>query len=241
MLADALRRLADLRLRDADGHEQILKLQPPATEEEIRTLADRLPCPIPDDIRNALRVSKGLANGPLESFSLVDLEGFGLDDLLPCAYSIAHDGFGNYWVLDLLPRTTSWGPVFYACHDPAVLAYQSATIEEFLDDVIAMWQAGRRSPIDFVHEDVVNQIWRENPDALTPADLEYSTDVTLRAFAAELSSAAIVIDLRRAALGQGLSWGRFGPKTVVRRAGEERVWALIPPERRPGLLARLFK
>jgi cell wall assembly regulator SMI1 len=241
MLADALRRLAGLRLKDEDGHEQILKLQPPATEEEIRALAGRLPCPIPDDIRNALRVSKGLVNGPLESFSLVDLEGFGLDELLPHAYSIAHDGFGNYWVLDLLPTTTSWGPIFYACHDPAVLAYQSATIEEFLDDVIAMWQAGPRSPIDFVHEDVVHRIWRENPDTLTPADLEHSPDTMLRAFAAELSSAAIVIDLRHAALGQGLSCGRFGPKTIVRRAGEERVWALIPPERRPGLLARLFQ
>jgi hypothetical protein len=112
MLADALRRLADLRLKDEDGNEQILKLQPPATEAEIRTLAARLPCPVPDDIRDAIRVSKGLANGPLESFSLVDLEGFGLEELLPHAYSIAHDGFGNYWVLDLLPSTTRWAPSF---------------------------------------------------------------------------------------------------------------------------------
>jgi cell wall assembly regulator SMI1 len=241
MLADALRRLADLRLKDEEGHEQILKLQPPATEEEIRALAGRLPCPIPDDIRNALRVSKGLVNGPLESFSLVDLEGFGFEELLPHAYSIAHDGCGNYWVLDLLPTTTNWGPIYYACHDPAVLAYQSATIEAFLGDVIAMWRAGPRSPIDVVHEDVVHRIWRENPDTLTPADLERSTDTTLRAFAADLSSAAIVVDLRHAALGEGFSWGRFGPKTIVRRAGEERVWALMPPKRRPGLLARLFQ
>src|SRR2546428_1694148 len=100
-----------------------------------------------------------------------------------------------YWVLDLLQSTVSWGPVFYACHDPAVLAYQSATIEGFLDDVIAMWQAGLRSPIDFVHEDVVSRIWRENPDAMTPAALQHSNDTVLRAFAAELPSTAIVIGL----------------------------------------------
>jgi len=241
MLADALRRLADLRLKDEDGNEQILKLQPPATEAEIRTLAARLPCPVPDDIRDASRVSKGLANGPLESFSLVDLEGFGLEELLPHAYSIAHDGFGNYWVLDLLPSTTTWGPVFYACHDPAVLAYQSATIEGFLGEMIAMWQAGPRSPIDIVHEDVVNRIWRENPDAMTPVALQHSSDPVLREFGAELPSTAVVVDLRNAAVGQGLSWGRFGPKTTVRRAGDERVWALIPPERRRGLFARLFQ
>ena len=103
-IADALRRLAGLKLEDADGNEEILTLEPPATEDEIRALEARLPCPIPQDIRDALRVTKGLAHGPLESFSLIDLEGFGLEEMLPYAYSIAHDGFGNYWVLDLLPE-----------------------------------------------------------------------------------------------------------------------------------------
>jgi SMI1 / KNR4 family (SUKH-1) len=241
MIADALRRLAGLRLKDEDGNEEILKLRPPATEDEIRALEARLPCPIPDDIRDALRVSKGLANGPLESFSLVDLEGFGLEELLPYAYSVAHDGSGNYWVLDLLPSTTTWGPVFYACHDPPVLAYQSPTVEGFLNDALAMWQAGPRSPVDLVHEDVVNRIWRENPDVVTPAALQESADTVLRAFAASLPPTALVADLRQPTLGQGFAWGRFGPKTTVRRAGEERVWALIPPERRLGFFARLFR
>ena len=241
MLADALRRLDGLKLKDEDGHERMLELEPPATEAELQALASRLPCPIPDDVRDALRVSKGLANGPLESFSLLDLEGFGLEEMLPHAYSIAHDGYGNFWVLDLLPGATSWGPVFYACHDPAVLAYQSATIEEFLNDLIAMWQPGSRSPIDVVHEDVVGEIWAKNPGVMTPAALQNSSDTLLRTFIGELPSTALVVDLRRAGVGQGFSWGRFGPRTTVRRAGDERVWALIPPERKPGLFARLFQ
>jgi hypothetical protein len=241
MIADALRRVAGLRLKDEDGNDQILELQPPATEDEIRTLEARLPCPIPDDIGDALRISKGLANGPLESFSLVDLEGFGFEELLPHAYSVAHDGYGNYWVLDLLPSTTMWGPVFYACHDPPVLAYQSPTIEGFLDDALAMWQAGPRSAVDIVHEDVVNRIWRENPGVMTPAALHESADTVLRALAAPLPPTALVVDLRHPTLGQGFAWGRFGPKTTVRRAGQERVWALIPPGRRPGLVSRLFQ
>jgi hypothetical protein len=241
MIADTLRRLAGLRLTDEDGDEEILELQPPATENEIKALEARLPCPIPDDIRDALRFSKGLENGPLESFSLVDLEGFGLEDLLPYAYSVAHDGFGNYWVLDLLPDTTMWGPVFYACHDPPVLAYQSPTIEEFLNDAIAMWQAGPRSAVDFVHEEVVDRIWRENPDVMTRAALQDSADAVLRTFAAALPPEALAADLRQAALGQGFAWGRFGPRTTVRRAGHERIWAVIPPERKPGLFTRLFQ
>ena len=240
MIADALRRLAGLKLEDEDGNEEILTLEPPATEAEVRMLEARLPCPIPQDIRDALRVAKGLAHGPLESFSLIDLEGFGLEEMLPYAYSIAHDGFGNYWVLDLLPSTTTWGPVFCACHDPAVLAYQAPSIEEFLNDAIAMWQAGPRSRVDVVHDDVVHRIWSENPDETTPAALQESADELLRTFAADLPPSAQVIDLRDPALGHGFSWGRFGPRTTIRRAGEARVWALIPPERQPGLFTRLF-
>lgn len=239
-LAETLQQLAGLRLRDEDGHEQILELQPPATEPEVHTLEADLPCPIPGDIRGALRVSKGLANGPLESFSLVDLEGFGPEDLLPYAYSIAHDGFGNYWVLDLLPSTTTWGPVFYACHDPPVLAYQAATIEDFLRDAVALWQAGPRSPVNVVHEEVVHRIWRENPDLWTPAALRESPDPALRAFAESLPPTALVADLRQPALGHGFSWGRFGPRTAIQRAGEERIWALMAPERKPGFWASLF-
>jgi len=161
--------------------------------------------------------------------------------MLPYAYSIAHDGFGNYWVLDLLPSTTTWGPVFYACHDPAVLAYQAPTIEEFLNDTIAMWQGGPRSRVDVVHDDVVNRIWSENPEETTPAALQESADELLRTFVADLPPSARVIDLRHPALGHGFSWGRFGPRTTIRRAGEARVWALIPPERQPGLFTRLFR
>jgi hypothetical protein len=86
VLAATLRSLAGLRLTDDDGDEHVLELLPPASDAELRAIEAATPCP--------LRVSKGLANGPLESFSLVDLVGFGLDEAFPHAYSIAHDGFG---------------------------------------------------------------------------------------------------------------------------------------------------
>src|SRR5690349_2225266 len=241
MLAEALRQLAGMRLRDRDGNEEVLRLDAPATEDEIRALAAGLPCPVPAEVQEALRVSKGVSNGPIDPFSLVDLEGIGLEDIFPNAYSIGADGYGNFWVLDLLPTTTTWGPVFYVCHDPPVVAYQSATIEEFLNDTIAMWKDGAKSPVDLVHEDVVHRIWRENPDLMTPEALRGSADEALRAFASSLPPGAMVADLRRAALGQGFSWGRFGPKTSVRRAGQERIWAVIPPERKPGLFGGLFR
>jgi cell wall assembly regulator SMI1 len=153
VLADLLRSLAGLRLTDGEGEEHVLRLRPPATAAEIRKLEDALPAPLPGEMRAALGASTGLANGPLESFSLLDLEGFGLEEAFPHVYSIAHDGYGNYWVLDLPPGPDAWGPVFYACHDPPVIAYQAESIEAFLRDVVAMWQPGQRSPVDRMHEE----------------------------------------------------------------------------------------
>jgi hypothetical protein len=239
MLADAFRRVGGLRLKDKDDTEQILKLLPPATEQEIDKLAARLPCPIPAEILEAMRVTAGLANGPLESFSLVDIGGFGLEEIFPCAYSIAGDGFGNFWVVDLLPNSTNWSPVFYVCHDPPVVAYQSPTIESFLTETVAMWEGGPRSPVDIVHEDAVMQLWRKNSGVLSAADLQQSPDPVLQKFAVDLPPSALVADLRNATVGDGFSWGRRN--TSVRRAGEERVWAIIPAERTPGLLTRIFR
>jgi hypothetical protein len=237
MLAATLRSLAGLRLTDDDGDEHVLELLPPASNAEVRAIEAAMPCPLPDEIRDALRVSKGLANGPLESFSLVDLEGFGLDEAFPHAYSIAHDGFGNYWVLDLLPGSTVWGPVFYACHDPPVIAFQAPTVEQFLLDAVAIWRSGPRSPVEAVREDVVHRIWRESS---APPAADAAENAAVRAFAAGLPQDAVIADLRQPSVGDGFAWGRFGPRTTIRRAGEEPIWALIPPERKPGLFQRIF-
>ena len=70
MLANTLRELAGLRLKDEHGEEQVLTLQPPATEAELQTIEARLPRRIPYEIREALTVSKGLANGSLTRFPL---------------------------------------------------------------------------------------------------------------------------------------------------------------------------
>ena len=55
-----------------------------------------------------------------------------------------------------------------------------------------------------------------------------------------LAPTALIADLRHATAGEGFAWGRFGPRTEIRRAGRDHVWAVIPPERKPGLLQRLF-
>lgn len=240
MLADTLREVAGRRLVDMDGEVTILELEPPATDEQIRQLEASVPGPLPGEIRQALYVTTGFANGPLESFSLLDLEGFALEEAFPHPYSIAHDGYGNYWMLDLLPNTTDWGPVFYACHDPPVIAYQSPTLEAFVRDVVALAPDDPRSPIDQVHEGV-SRIWHDRTGVVPQPTALISPDPVIREFAASLPPDALIADLRQARLGDGFAWGRHGPRTTICRHGTERIWAVLPPPPKPpGLLSRLF-
>jgi SMI1 / KNR4 family (SUKH-1) len=219
MLIDAFREVAGLTVTDEDGNTDVLRLLPPATTAEIAALEASLPAPLPADVREALAFTKGLANGSIERLTLIDPDpgGFGLEDVFPHAHAIGHDGFGNYWVVDLLPSSRAWGPIFFACHDPPVVAWQCATVEEFVR------AAGKR-----------------DPDALSHDAASVSTDPLLRELARVCGPEYLVVDLRAPVLGSGFSWGRWGPRTRVRRCGEHRVWAYAPPEKRPGLWSRLL-
>ncbi len=240
MLADTLREIAGKRQVDSDGNVTVFQLLPPATAEQIRALEARLPSPLPDEIRAALAVTTGFVEPPVESFSLLDLEGFGLEEVFPDAYSLAHDGFGNYWVLDMLPGTSVWGPVYFACHDPAVIAYQSPSIEAFVRDLVDRAPDHPESPINRVHDDVVMRLWSDHSALIAQPAAAASTDPTLREFASSLSPDALIADLRKPSIGSGFSWGLHGPRTDIRRFGAEPLWALTRPPAKPGFFARLF-
>ena len=240
MLAETLREVAGTRLVDEDGEEHVLELLPPATASEIAEVESDLTVPLPTELREALHVSAGFANGPLESLGFLDLAGFGMEDVFPNAYPLGHDGFGNYWVLDLVPDQDQCGPVFFACHDPPVVAFQSSSPSEFVREAVALWQPGARSPIDVVHEDVTSAIWAANSGLVTHEMALAADDPILSQFAADFPAEAVFADLRNPRVGDGFCWGCFGPRTEWTRAGEHRLWAAVPPEKRPGLLARLF-
>ena len=239
MLADTLRAVADTPLVDEDGGEHRLRLLPPATEDEIADAASMLSGRLPTELLEALRVSAGFENGPIE-FGFLDLAGFGLEEIFPNAYPIAHDGFGNYWVLDLPEDGAECGPVFFACHDPPVIAFQSDSPSQFVHDVLALWQSGPRSAVDRVHEEVTDSIWATHSGLLDRSAALASEDPLLVDFAAEFPTEAVFADLRRPKEGDGFSWGRFGPRTEWRRAGGHRLWGAVPPPRRPSLFRRLF-
>ena len=239
MLAETLRELAGSSMTDEEGREERLELLPPATDAEIEAVEASFSISLPAELREALGVSTGFANGPIESLGFLDVDDFGMEDVFPHAYPVGHDGFGNYWVLDLLPDEDDCGPVFFACHDPPVIAFQSADISDFVREVVALWKPGHRSSVDIVHEEVTSSIWTSNAGIMNRETALSSSDAVLAEFASGFPDEAMFADLRVPDMGDGFSWGRFGPRAEWSRAGAHRLWATVPPQRR-GLLARIF-
>jgi hypothetical protein len=149
-------------------------------------------------------------------------------------------GFGNFWVLDLTPGDDEEAPVFFACHDPPVVLYQSPGLGHFLHETFRMSVPPHASLVDDVHEDRLFDVWGTNSGALSH-EAALAGDSRLRAFAAGLDDRFLFVDLRSPEIGMGFSWGRYGPRTQVRRDGDERLFAYARPEKKSGRLSRLFR
>jgi hypothetical protein len=70
-------------------------------------------------------------------------------------------------------------------------------------------------------------IWKNNPSMITHEQALYSEDADINEFAKSLDENYLFIDLRNAQIGDGFSWGRYGPKTVNKRFGQKthlRIW-----------------
>ena len=224
-LVDIVRSAQGMRMEDQDGWVETLEFSPGLSAEEIEELERSLPCALPQDVRELLAFSRGFENGPIDICFSGLLDSFGMEEIFPSPLVIAHDGFGNYWLIDLLPGSATWGPIFYVCHDPAVVVFQTSTLEHFISEVLRFANPPHASEIDDVHGAATMRIWRTNPAAVPASQLRESADPVLKSFADSLSEAFFIVDLREATQGDGFSWGRFGPKSRVVRFGHERLFA----------------
>ena len=226
-------------LVDEDGTKYNLETLPGLNESELNDLEKNLPCQIPTHIRKLLNECRGI-DGLLDIIEFTGQEcssGFEFK-LFPTAIPIAHDGFGDYWIVDLCRDSSDWGPIYFCSHDPAVIVYQSPSLYDFMEETIKMFIPPHRSLIDDVHEDLLMNIWKNNPDMMTHEQCLGSVDKDIKEFARLLNENYLFIDLRNAQIGDGFSWGRYGPKTVSKRLGEKRIFAY---EIRKSFLQKLFK
>jgi hypothetical protein len=231
----------ELSLTDEDGKPIRVRLLPGLTKTELDDLGLLLPVPPSSDVRDLLEFCSGIEGTLAEiDFTGRTLGGAFEEDFLPHGLAIAHDGFGNCWVVDLQPGSTEWGPVYFCCHDAPVMLLQAATVQQFVSEVFKMFVPPHQSLIDDVHEDRLFDVWRKNPGVIDHASAIASSDPVIRAFAADLDTGFEIVNLRNAQVGMGFSWGRYGARTEVKRFGLEPIFAYRKPEKK-GLISRLFR
>jgi SMI1 / KNR4 family (SUKH-1) len=205
-----------------------LVIAPPASPEELERLTTELGVPLPDELRAVLAHTARVDGSGVGT---IDFTGRAMDyedrDLFPAGLPIAGDGAGNFWVLDVVPGAREQVAVFFASHDPPVVVYESDGLGGWLARVLE----GAAPPTELASKAPL----LEHGAALVTGDDELS------AFASALTERFVFADLRSAEPGLGFEWGRFGPRTEVRRHGFVRLFALAPPAQRPGGLRRLFR
>jgi len=235
---DVIKNAQNSDLTDEDGEKISLTLLPPLTPEQIQTLESRIAQPLPDELKNLLSFCSGI-EGCAAQIDFTGEHSFSMEEVFPRGLPIAADGFGNFWVLDITPSTTTHAPVYFACHDAPVILYQSHDIATFLNEVFRMNKPPHESLVVDVHEDRLFNVWKRNPGVITHADALASPEPAIRAFAQTLDANYEIVDLRAPKPGMGFSWGRYGPKTKNCRHGHDPIFAYSKPDR-TGFFARLF-
>ncbi len=217
-------------LIDEDGHVVTLGLLPGLSRTELQDFADQVPCRIPPEMAELL----GACRGFYGTVDQVDFTGRGLmfefEQAFPYGLPIAADGYGNFWIVDLHPDGARWGPIYFAGHDAPVILYQADSLEQFLGELFRMFEPPHQSLIADVHEDRLANVWQTNPGVLSYEQCLLSEDPILSAFARQLENGFHISDLRRAKPGCGFSWGRYGPKTQIKRFGTHAVFAYKKPK-----------
>ncbi|HZO86166.1 MAG TPA: SMI1/KNR4 family protein [Verrucomicrobiae bacterium] len=220
-----------------DKRGKVVAMEPagPLSPEQIEALQKEVGLPLPEELRSVLAFCTRIDGCGLE----IDFSGATMDfedkDAFPNGLPIVHDGCGNFWVLDITPDTAAVAPIFFACHDAPVILYQSPDIASFRAEFFRT----SSSLVNDVTEDRLFNVWRTNPGVIDQPTASRSSDPSLRSFAAGLPDHFQIVDLRDVKPGMGFSWGRYGPRTEVRRHGYERIFAHAKPPSR-GFFKTLF-
>ena len=234
---EVLRRVRERDLFDQDGDRIVLDFALPLTDDEIVVLQDDVGLPLPDELVATLRETR-----EIDGIEPIDFTGRTMDvevgELSPSGHPFAADGFGNFWFLDLTPEDTECAPVFFLCHDPPVVVFQSPTLGDFLNELFRIYEPPHESAVIDVHDGAAFEIWRTNPGVIDH-ETALSGDDELRAFAGSLDDRFEFVDLRSPAIGMGFSWGRHGPRTEIRRHRYTRLFAYARHEKTPGFFSRL--
>ncbi len=239
-LTEQLKSLLNKTYISEDGDEYKIELLPGLTDYQIDSLATELPTgQIPSDVRALLKFTRGFEFYGIDEITFDGIGQFGFENIFPCSVQLGHDGFGNFWVLDVDSKG-NWGNVFYVCHDPAVVVKHSDNLSQFIEHIDEYGMDIENSNLNIIHEKTVFDVWRNNNGFMDLTEARNSNDHTLRNFAASLADNFVIADLRNKENMTGFAWGKFGPNIdKAIKCNDELIWG-IERARKKGFFSKLF-
>ena len=224
-------------LKDATGNAHQLRVKPGFSQTQIEEFEKRLGVPLPKEVRDLLAFTSGFNFEPFGEVNFSAKETFGLEEIFPLGLTIATDGTGNDWVIDIKRDTGEWGPVVYMSHDPPVTVIQAPNLAGFIEQVIDLGRPDRKSRLDSASK-AAHRIWNDDPYLLDLGASRASSDFALAEFSKQLPQTFRVADLRALEIGSGFAWGRGGPNSAIKRYGSELLFGI---EAKKSFLGRLLK
>jgi hypothetical protein len=209
------------------------------SEQALAEFQRRLPAALPGAIADLLRYASGFHRAAVGDVSFTQIGGFGFAEALPVAVTLLADGAGNFWAVDVnRDGGGAWETVFFASHDPPVLAIQAPDLTTFLLQVLQPEETVPKHALEHIRTVSAKRIWKEDPWLVSVEEARRAQNPTLATFARQLPDTFRVADLRAKEIGSGFSWGRAGPDAEVRRNGADLIFGV--EQKAPGFLRRLL-
>jgi hypothetical protein len=235
---EVIKKLKTSTFTDEDGQDYSLDFKPGLTEEELKSLKTKFPSnKIAGELLEILRETKGWEGYGLETAYFDTIDEFGFSQLIPHSVTIGNDGFGNSWVLEIMANG-ELGKIYFACHDPAVLAIYCDTLNEFFLTLAEFYQNPSNNYLNEVHDEVVMDIWSANSNSSDISEFKKG-NADLHSFLNEFTDDHwVVADLRNKTKKEGFAWGRFGPNQFTKRHPNELIWVI--QKKKKGFLSKMF-
>jgi SMI1 / KNR4 family (SUKH-1) len=225
--------------KDAKGNVYQLHLKPGLPQSQLSEFEERLAAPLPNEVRGLLTFTSGFNFKPFWEVDFSAKKMFGLEEILPLGLTIATDGSGNDWVVDIKNGTGEWGPVLFMSHDPPVAVIQAPDLAHFIEQVFELGRPEHKSQLDSVSKAATSRIWSDDPYLLDLGASRVASDPSLAEFSKQLPETFHVADLRALEIGSGFAWGRAGANSGIRRYGSELLFGVEAAKK--SVFSRLLK
>jgi hypothetical protein len=235
---EIIKKLKESTFTDEDGEDYTLDFQDALTDSEIEELSQSFPNnTIDSDIKEILKETRGWEGYGLEQVDFSSIGQFGFLELSPNSITLGHDGFGNFWILDIL-NDGSLGHVYYACHDPAVLVKYSNDLNGFLKSLTEFYESPSENYLNEIHDNAVFEIWKNGGKLIEKTDFIRENKEYLDFLRDFDGDDWIIADLRNSKDKDGFAWGKFGPNNLTKRHPKDLIWVI--KKKKKGFIGRLF-